>query len=83
MNTFSQKYWKYALFAFIGAGLGFAYWRFIGCTSGSCPLTSNWQSTTLFGGLIGVFAVPGKSKVKEETAKTDDNSNTDNNSNSK
>ena len=80
MNTFAQKYWKYALFAFVGAGLGFAYWKFIGCNSGSCPLTSNWQSTTLFGGLIGVLAVPGNKKVKEDNTEKKDNSITDTNS---
>ena len=62
MSTLIGKYWKTALFGFIGAGLGFAYWRFIGCTSGSCPLTANWHTSVLFGGLIGVLAVPAKRK---------------------
>jgi hypothetical protein len=62
MNSIIQKYWKKALFAFVGAGIGFAYWRFIGCTSGSCPLTANWHTSTLFGGLIGILAVPSRKK---------------------
>jgi len=37
----------------VGLIIGFAYWRFIGCTSGTCPLTSNWYSTTLLGGVFG------------------------------
>jgi hypothetical protein len=41
----------------LGGLLGFAYWRFIGCASGVCPLTSNpWMSTLygmVLGGLIG------------------------------
>ena len=68
MRTFAQKYWKPALFTVIGAGLGFAYWRFIGCTSGTCPMTSNWHTTVLFGGLIGMLAVPQrKKKSKNDT----------------
>ena len=66
MRTLITKYWKHALFTFIGAGIGFAYWRFIGCTSGTCPLTSNWHTTVLFGGLIGMLAVPGVKKPSDD-----------------
>ena len=66
MNTIFNKFWKPALFTIIGAGIGFAYWRFIGCTSGTCPLTSNWHTTTLFGGLIGMLAFPAKKKNKPD-----------------
>lgn len=44
------------MFTLIGATIGFAYWRIIGCTSGTCPLTANWHTSTLFGGLIGLLA---------------------------
>jgi hypothetical protein len=50
------------MFTVIGAGLGLAYWKFIGCTSGTCPLTSNWHTSTFFGGLIGFLAVPSGRK---------------------
>ncbi len=38
---------------FLGLLAGFAYWRFIGCQTGSCPITSNWYSSVLMGGLFG------------------------------
>ena len=67
MNRIVDKYWKTALFTLAGAGIGFAYWRFIGCTSGTCPLTANWHTTTLFGGLIGMLAVrSGKKSGRDE-----------------
>jgi len=68
MNKLIRKHWKTGLFALVGAILGFAYWRFIGCTSGTCPLTSDWHTTTLFGGLIGIFASPAnrKSRLKKD-----------------
>jgi len=48
--------WK----AVAGAGLGAAalatYSHFIGCQSGTCILTSNVRTATLFGGLIGLVA---------------------------
>lgn len=42
----------------IGAGLGFAYYKFVGCKSGACPITSNPYISTLWGALIG-FLVTG------------------------
>ena len=55
----------------IGAGLGFAYYYFIGCASGSCAITSNPYISTAYGGLIGfIFTFPSKKK--------EDNVNEDN-----
>ena len=42
----------------IGAGLGFAYYKFIGCRTGACPITSNPWISTVWGGLIG-FLIAG------------------------
>jgi len=66
MKRIVNKYWKTALFTLAGAGIGFAYWRFIGCTSGTCPLTANWHTSMLFGGLIGMLAVSSKDKSSKE-----------------
>jgi hypothetical protein len=38
----------------IGAAGGYAYYHFIGCNSGTCPITSNPLSSVLYGSLIGV-----------------------------
>ncbi len=42
----------------IGAGLGFAYYKFVGCRTGACPITSNPWISTVWGGLIG-FLIAG------------------------
>ncbi|MFM1928843.1 MAG: hypothetical protein RL387_171 [Bacteroidota bacterium] len=37
----------------IGALGGFLYWNFIGCTSGTCMITSKPINSTLYGALMG------------------------------
>ncbi|MCK5145877.1 hypothetical protein KAR48_03925 [bacterium] len=44
---------RIALGVVVGAVLGFIYYKFIGCASGTCPITRNPISTTLYGALIG------------------------------
>ena len=39
----------------VGGGLGFAYYKVIGCASGACPLTSNPVISTLYGMLLGAL----------------------------
>jgi hypothetical protein len=36
-----------------GGLLGFAYYYFIGCSSGTCPITSNPYKATVWGMVIG------------------------------
>ena len=37
----------------IGGGLGFAYYKFVGCSTGTCPLTSHPVISTIFGAMLG------------------------------
>ena len=78
MKKIYRKYWKTATFTVLGAGIGFAYWRFIGCTGGSCPLTANWHTSTLIGGLIGMLATPAGRKESHaaDPVKTEKDSGT-------
>ena len=49
-----------------GAALGYAYWHFIGCSSGHCPLTSTWYISTGYGALVGAsFLLPGRPARRE------------------
>ena len=54
----------------IGAVAGFLYWNYIGCNTGTCAITSNWHSSTLYGSFMG-FLISGmvtdftKKKKKE------------------
>lgn len=58
-----------------GAVLGYAYYYFIGCNSGTCPITSNPYISTVYGAVAGlIISMPGKKKkeVNYEQTKADD-----------
>jgi len=37
----------------VGAGGGFAYYYFVGCASGTCPITSNPYRSMIYGAIMG------------------------------
>ncbi len=46
-----------------GAAIGYAYYYFIGCYSGTCPITSTWYISTIYGGAAGLLiGLPNKKK---------------------
>jgi len=52
---------------FVGALGGLAYYSFIGCTTGSCPITSNPWISTAYGGLMGAMLVFGGGSKSRKT----------------
>ncbi|MCX7986796.1 MAG: DUF6132 family protein [Bacteroidales bacterium] len=52
-NLKTWKFWKPIIFASVGALLGYLYYFYIGCQSGTCPITSNPYGSIVFGGLMG------------------------------
>ena len=39
----------------LGAGAGYLYYKFIGCAAGTCPITSNPWSSTLYGAVLALL----------------------------
>ena len=79
MNSFIKKN-KWGITAGIIGGIGgFLYWRFVGCTSGSCPIKSVWYWSTLWGivmgYLIGDFISDFINKRKEKQVREAGNLN--------
>ncbi|MCE1188008.1 MAG: DUF6132 family protein [Ignavibacteria bacterium] len=63
--TFFTKYKKIIL-PVIGAIGGYAYYYFIGCASGHCPIQSNPFFSTIYGAVLAsVFLFPDK-KAKND-----------------
>ena len=42
---------------FIGAIAGWCYWRFVGCSSGNCPITSRPLNSAVYGAVMGALAL--------------------------
>ena len=50
----------------VGAIAGYAYYYFIGCSSGSCAITSNPVNSTLYGIVFGALLFYKKSPDDKE-----------------
>jgi hypothetical protein len=42
----------------IGGAIGYAFYRFVGCKTGTCPITRNPWLSILYGAFIGAMMIP-------------------------
>ena len=45
----------YVLGAIVGTIGGYLYWGLVGCSSGTCPITSKTLNSTIYGALLGAL----------------------------
>lgn len=52
----------------IGAIGGYLYWQQIGCSSGTCMITSKWHNSTAYGALMGglLFSIFKKKEIAND-----------------
>lgn len=67
-KTFFKRHWITFLGVIVGIAGGFLYWRFIGCTTGTCPITSSPLNSSIWGAIMGglLFSI----FLKEEKVST-------------
>jgi hypothetical protein len=61
--------WKQVLWVIGGGIAGFAWYYFVGCASGACPISSNPYISTGYGALMGVLL--GWKKPDAQMSKAD------------
>ncbi|NJO88022.1 MAG: hypothetical protein HC831_02940 [Chloroflexia bacterium] len=63
-KVWDNKIYRTSLGSIAGGILGFLYWKYIGCNTGSCPLTSNPVQSVLLFGFLGGFLAKDKKRKK-------------------
>ncbi len=54
-----KRMFRLALFIVGGAALGYCYYRFVGCRTGTCPISSNPFISTIYGAFMGFLMSGG------------------------
>lgn len=66
MKKFTKKHLFTLIGMAIGAATGYLYWRFIGCSTGSCAITSKPINSTLYGAAMGGLLLSTLKKDKKQ-----------------
>lgn len=53
LTVFLKRHWLTILGVVAGAIGGFLYWRFVGCSTGTCPITSSPVNSSIWGAVMG------------------------------
>jgi hypothetical protein len=53
MTTFIRKKILYFIGALVGGIGGFLYWKYVGCITGTCRITSSPLNSTIYFSLMG------------------------------
>lgn len=66
MKKFAKKHLLTIIGVFVGATAGYLYWKFVGCNSGGCAITSNPRNSTIYGSIMGglLFSIFQNNKNK-------------------
>lgn len=70
MNKFIKKNLLGIIGAVVGAIGGYAYYYYIGCVSGTCPITSNPYASLFFGIVLGYLFFDMFKKEEKSNEKT-------------
>lgn len=66
MKKFAKKHLLTIIGVLVGAIAGYFYWQQVGCSSGSCAITSNPTNSTIYGAMMGglLFSIFQNNKDK-------------------
>ena len=67
MENFIKKYKLGLIGLVLGGILGYAYYHFIGCNTGTCAITSKPINSSVYGMVMGYLILSTFEKTKENT----------------
>ena len=70
MKSWILKNKMYFIGAITGAIGGFLYWKYIGCVTGTCAITSSPVNSTIYFALMGAVLFSAFKKDKKEEVET-------------
>ena len=65
MENFIKKYKLGLIGLVLGESLGYAYYHFIGCNTGTCSITSKPINSSVYGMVMGYLILSTYEKTKE------------------
>ena len=65
MENFIKKYKLGLIGIVLGGILGYAYYHFLGCNTGTCAITSNPINSSVYGMVMGYLILSTFEKTKE------------------
>jgi xanthine/uracil permease len=66
MKNFFKKHWLRMAGILVGALVGYIYYHYVGCLSGTCPITSNPYRMMIYGALVGYLLFDLFSAIKKQ-----------------
>lgn len=68
MKNFIEKYKLSIAGILVGGILGYAYYHFIGCSTGTCAITSKPINSSVYGMVMGylMFSIFEKNKIEKK-----------------
>ena len=67
MKNLLRKHLLRIISVIVGAVAGFSYYHFIGCSNGTCPISSNPYISMAYGAIMGYLLFDMFKKKKPET----------------
>jgi hypothetical protein len=70
MKKWAINNWLYIAGAIVGAIGGYTYYHFVGCSSGTCAITSKPTNSTIYFAVMGalLFGTFKKEPIKDKSA---------------
>ena len=80
MKVFFKQHWLKMVGILVGALVGYIYYHYVGCLSGTCTITSNPYRMMIYGALVGyllfdLFSSDRKPKNAKEISNNKINEN--------